>query len=254
MKQSLDWFKHDATASESPKFIALRASPYGWAGEGRFWALNGLIARSDGCQLDLGRKFAKAGVADKLDMTPAELEAYLVFLRDECELIEYEDSIVTTKRTRDDLEPVVARRRKEREKYLSRYAHHSDEGNALSDAGNGVSDAGTDTDIDIEKEKEKDTEEAGFFEFAKRKAEERGAGNVDAYARALMASPAFRAEWEASKPHPPRNDALPEPPTCTCGGEIKADRWGGDGRCLGCGSWWRYDRASGAWAMDNEEF
>ena len=77
MKQSLDWFKHDATASESPKFIALRASPYGWAGEGRFWALNGLIARSDGCQLDLGRKFAKAGVADKLDLTPAELDAYI---------------------------------------------------------------------------------------------------------------------------------------------------------------------------------
>jgi hypothetical protein len=107
MKTTLDWYKHDATASESPKFIALRASPYGWAGEGRFWALNGLIARSDNCQLDLGRKFAKAAIAEKLGFSPLELEDFICFLRDECELLDYQSGFVSTDRLLENLQEVM---------------------------------------------------------------------------------------------------------------------------------------------------
>lgn len=120
MKTTLDWFKHDATASESPKFITLRASPYGWAGEGRFWALNGLIARSDNARLDLGRKFAKAAMADKLDMTADELEEFLVFLRDECELVEYQSGLVWTERVLEDLSEVMVGRQRDAERKMGK--------------------------------------------------------------------------------------------------------------------------------------
>ena len=250
MKQSLDWFKHDATASESPKFIALRASPYGWAGEGRFWALNGLIARSDGCQLDLGRKFAKAGVADKLDLTPAELDAYLVFLRDECELVRYEDGIVTTSRLKEGLADVMP----ERERKARVRAASADKSQKSADKPEKSADAAHRAEAEADIEAEAEQEGGALFAFALKKAVEKGARSPEAMARKLAKEPDVIAEWEALKPKPPRNDALPEPPSCTCGGEIKADRWGGDGRCLKCGSWWRYDRESGAWAMDNEEF
>jgi hypothetical protein len=110
MKTTLDWYKHEATASESPKFITLRASPYGLAGEARFWILNGLIARSDNCRLDLSRKFAIPGIAEKLYLKPEELEPFLCFLRDECELVEYQSGLLWTERLLECLAEVMPER------------------------------------------------------------------------------------------------------------------------------------------------
>jgi hypothetical protein len=121
MKTSLDWFKHESGASDSPKFVALRASPYGWAGEGRFWALNCLIAQAGDCRLDLRRKFLKPTIATKLGLTLGDLEAFLVALRDDFDLVHYEDGVLWTERTQEDLAALIpareaAKERRERKK------------------------------------------------------------------------------------------------------------------------------------------
>lgn len=80
--------------------------------------------------------------------------------------------------------------------------------------------------------------------------DEKHAKNPAALARMLVSQADIRARFEASKPKPPRNDAYPEPGPCPkCGGSIKADRWDGEGRCLACGTWVKYDSDFENWEI-----
>ncbi len=115
MKTNLDYFTHYSNASEHPKFLALRAR-YDFAGEGRFWALNGMIAASENCKYDLTRKFARPSAAQKLGLTLEDFEAFLVYLRDDCELIHYENDIIWTEQTQDDLTRVIPERKRQQER------------------------------------------------------------------------------------------------------------------------------------------
>lgn len=110
-------FDHDCDAFEHPKFLALR-SRYGWEGDGRFWALNGMIARSDGARLDLSRYFVKAGVMQKLGMTETEFDQFIAFLSDpdSCGLIDNEGGILSTDRTQLELQAASRSREFERDR------------------------------------------------------------------------------------------------------------------------------------------
>ena len=85
-------------------------SVYGWSGEGRFWALNNLIASTDHCILDINKKAVKVSVADELGFTIVEFAEYLEFLNTECELVILIDGKLTTEIVRDNLKAVMKER------------------------------------------------------------------------------------------------------------------------------------------------
>lgn len=114
-KSGILYFSHDADASESPKFCALRGH-FGWEGEGRFWALNGMIARAEGCKLNLKRGFVKAAIAEKLSLSLSEFDAFIAFLSDlqECSLLHNDDGIIWTDRCAEEYEEVIRSREEDR--------------------------------------------------------------------------------------------------------------------------------------------
>ena len=116
-KGGILYFSHDADASDSPKFCALRGR-FGWAGEGRFWALNGMIARADGCKLDLARGFIRPAIAEKLGLSLTEFDDFITFLSDPqaCDLLHNDAGIVWTDRCLEEMEEVVRYRNDDRER------------------------------------------------------------------------------------------------------------------------------------------
>lgn len=107
MKENLEFFTHDTNSFEDLKFLALRAQ-YGWEGEGRFWALNCIIAREAGGILDLNQKFVRPSCAQKLGMSLEDFNNFIQCLLDECELIfEKSPGVITTKRVQQDLQRVT---------------------------------------------------------------------------------------------------------------------------------------------------
>jgi hypothetical protein len=110
-KNNLLYFTHDCDAFESPKFVALRAR-FGWPAEGRFWALNGMIGRADGCRLDLSKPFIRCSIAEKLGMTMSDFDEFVAFLADPklCDLLQNDDGILWTDRTKEELEELTKAR------------------------------------------------------------------------------------------------------------------------------------------------
>jgi len=109
MKNNLDYYPHFREADRNAKFKALRAE-YGWAGEGRFWALNNRIADADGCWLDLSKEYKLGALATDLDFARSELEQFLTFLAKNCELIIRKDGKITTEILQETLSQTQKKR------------------------------------------------------------------------------------------------------------------------------------------------
>jgi hypothetical protein len=119
MKKNINYYQHFADSHNHWKFKLLR-SKLGWSGEGRFWALNNMIASSDECTIDLNRKNLKASVMFDLGLSVDEFDEFIKILSDECELILNLDGIITTEIVRDNLREVM----KERERARLNKKHH----------------------------------------------------------------------------------------------------------------------------------
>ena len=102
MKTNIKHFQHDVDAPNSPKFKMLR-SKYGWAGDGRFWALNCMIGNAENCTLDLNKEYVEASIAVDLNLTLEELREFLNFLSEKCKLIIMENGLIQTERTQEVL-------------------------------------------------------------------------------------------------------------------------------------------------------
>lgn len=162
LKTSLDWFRHDAHAVDSMKFAALRASGWGWAGEGRYWALVCLIAQSTGGQIDLSRKFVLPSLATRLQLTEAELTSFLADLRDDFELVSFDGAILSTDRIRQSYDEVSESRRDSRRRFEERRVKNlvSQAQNPSTSAQNkGSSQPDTDTDTDIQNQRREEKKE-----------------------------------------------------------------------------------------------
>jgi DNA replication protein DnaD len=85
LKKNLVYYQHYTNSHQNPKFILLR-SKYGWAGEGKFWALNNIAADSDHCMLDISKDYKVATYAEVLGFTVQEFLEYVDYLVNECEL------------------------------------------------------------------------------------------------------------------------------------------------------------------------
>lgn len=107
IKDNIMFFSHDANASRHWKFNSLRNhyAEKGWAMEGRYWALNGMIAESEGCRLDLSRAAIRLNTANILDLSLQELDDFVHFLtdHDSCDLLNSEGGIVWTDRCDEEL-------------------------------------------------------------------------------------------------------------------------------------------------------
>ena len=113
MKKNINYYQHFADSHNHWKFKLLR-SKLGWSGEGRFWALNNMIAASDDCTIDLNRKNLKASVMLDLGLSVEEFDEFIKILSDECELILNLDGIITTEIVRDNLREVMKERERAR--------------------------------------------------------------------------------------------------------------------------------------------
>src|SRR4030067_2085558 len=102
MKNNLDYYQHYSNSHQHPKFKMLRVK-YGWAGEGRFWALNNMIAEAENCMLDLNKEYNKASIAVDLGLSIDELNEFLQYLLEKCNLIISDAGIITTGIVRENL-------------------------------------------------------------------------------------------------------------------------------------------------------
>lgn len=120
MKKNIEWYPHRKDSHRHPKFKMLRtlygSGNVGWAMEGRFWALNNIIADSEECKIDLSKVRNKAVLAEELNLSLSELDQFIDhLLSSEVELLyETNDNIYTTKKVKEALELSLEEREKAR--------------------------------------------------------------------------------------------------------------------------------------------
>jgi len=119
MKQNLEFYQHFIDADQHPKFKMLRIK-YGWAGDGKFWALNNKIAASEQCRIDTSKKYIMATIAADLEFTMTDLLEFIDYLAGDCELIIKENGFITTEIVQENFERVHTKRIKNQEDYKNR--------------------------------------------------------------------------------------------------------------------------------------
>ena len=123
MKTNIDYYPHKSEAHRHAKFKTLRSmygnSNEGWAAEGRFWALNNLIASADNCQLDLTKKRNMGSCADELGMSIEDFSAFISVLSGEDVdlLSEISPGIFTTETVQETYSSVYSERKRAKKKY-----------------------------------------------------------------------------------------------------------------------------------------
>lgn len=116
MKENIEFYPHKVTADQHPKFSMLRVK-YGWAGEGKFWALNNRIGQAENCLLDISKKYNKASIADFLGFKLEEFDEFILYLLKDCELIiQPEEGKVTTETIQETFKKVMADRESSRDR------------------------------------------------------------------------------------------------------------------------------------------
>lgn len=101
-KNNLSFYSHKVNSHHHWKFKLLRKK-YGWEGEGKFWALNNLIADSQDCKLDLRDENKQEQISADLDFEKDDFLVFLKYLSDKCKLIKNGDGKYYTDNTQEDL-------------------------------------------------------------------------------------------------------------------------------------------------------
>lgn len=292
MKNNIAFFTHEVDASGHRKFLILRTyygeGDRGWAMEGRFWRLNGLIGKEDNCRLDLTKKGAKALIAHDLGIGLDDLDEFLTVLRDEAELIHDDGGVIWTDQTQKDLSRAFTAREAARRRRGGDNRELGDETQTSGDecktsadenhgGGGGKDRTGEESYSPENSEKGEEAKGVGarkradpppplsgdqtspggkdLLAYALKLALERKAKDPQTYAKKLAKEPdviaAFNAQEAAAEK--PKTRFLPDPPPCACGGKLKADIRNGFARCLGCGKAYEYDHVFEVWAEDEKQ-
>ena len=115
MKKNIDYYRHEVYSHEHAKFKTLRVK-YGWAGEGKFWALNNKIAQSEDCWLDLSEEYNKASIAYDLDMNMEEFDVFISYLIKSCKLLLVNGDKISTEMVQEVYNSVMVERTRCRDK------------------------------------------------------------------------------------------------------------------------------------------
>ncbi len=118
MKNNIEYYPHYADSDQHGKFKTLRMK-YGWAGEGKFWALNNRIAQSENCILNLNKSYNFATIANDLEFNKEEFQEYLNYLEIECHLIYKINDGYTTDIVQEILEKLSKERKNARDRKTS---------------------------------------------------------------------------------------------------------------------------------------
>jgi len=112
VKKNIEFYQHFVNSDQHAKFKMLRVK-YGWAGEGKFWALNNRIGNSSECCLNISKKYNFASIAHDLDFSTEDFKEFIDFLLNECELIyEIYEGCITTGIIQDNYQVVAEKRDK----------------------------------------------------------------------------------------------------------------------------------------------
>jgi hypothetical protein len=103
MSKGLKYYTHKVDSHNHWKFKLLRKK-FGWEGEGKFWALNNMIAESPHCKLDLSDENKQEQIAADLNFEKEEFLDFLKYLVSKCRLIKNGDGKYSTDSTQEDLE------------------------------------------------------------------------------------------------------------------------------------------------------
>jgi len=152
MKNNIDYFTHDSHSHEHAKFKMLRVG-YGWEWYWRFWALNEIIAQSEDCRLDLSQKYNKASLASDLGLNLKELEEFINFLIEDCNLLLEKDWKISTDRVQIVFEKVM----NERNRCKSKRKQGSTEGRPENNLGKKENDRGQISQSKVKESKGKET-------------------------------------------------------------------------------------------------
>lgn len=93
MKNNLSYYRHEVTSDDHWKFKMLRVlfeqefGIDGWAAEGRFWALNNRIAKSDDCHLNYTDEIQKLADAADFKFSLEQYDKFLDILINKCRLV-----------------------------------------------------------------------------------------------------------------------------------------------------------------------
>ena len=125
MKQNLTYYQHYSDSHNQPQIKLLRAK-YGWAGEGKYWALKNIIASSDNCLLDISNPLNLGMYAVDIDLTFDEFNIFLEFLcsRD-CGLLIRVENYITTEDMQETFENVMKQRKASRDRRLKEIVKQS---------------------------------------------------------------------------------------------------------------------------------
>lgn len=86
MKNNISYYRHEVNSHEHWKFKTLRRK-YKWDGEGKFWALNNMIAESENCILDLSDNDKLTAIATELDFDSKDFIEFIDYLVHTCKLV-----------------------------------------------------------------------------------------------------------------------------------------------------------------------
>lgn len=118
LKFNLTYYQHFSDSHNEPQFKLLRAK-YGWAGEGKYWALINIIASSDNCLLDISNPLNLGMYAVDLDMKYDEFIVFIDFLcSKDCGLLIRVENFVTTESLQDTFTSVMKHTKISRERRL----------------------------------------------------------------------------------------------------------------------------------------
>lgn len=109
MKNNISYYPHKVVSHGHWKFKALRKK-FGWAGEGKFWALHNFICDSEDCCLLLEDEEKFLSIAADIDLSPEELHVFLDFLLTKCKLLIKQENKITTETAQETLAEVMAKR------------------------------------------------------------------------------------------------------------------------------------------------
>ena len=285
MKTNISFFTHEVGALDHRKFLILRAfygGELGWAMEAKFWGLNCLIGDAKECRLDTNAKGEKARIARALELSLKDLDAFLVVLKDEAELIHDDEGVIWTDQTQEDLRRAMTARQDAKNRRNGNVGLPSadesktsaDESKTSADENHGGEGIGGDR---IREEQQEDAhargpaaaapsdfvdpEDADRYAFALRRvlSRKKKPDRPEAMALRIMNEPDVIAAWKLERmpkgeplaqPGALNAERAPAPPACTCGGEIKAVLTVGEGMCLSCGRPWTFDRDWNEWYPD----
>lgn len=125
MKHNLTYYQHFSDSHNEPQFKLLRAK-YGWAGEGKYWALKNIIASSDNCLLDISNPLNLGMYAVDIDFNFDEFNTFLEFLCSrECGLLIRVENYITTEDIQETFENVMKQRKASRDRRIKEIVKQS---------------------------------------------------------------------------------------------------------------------------------